>query len=92
MACTRPFSAPCTYHTGRPLPDRTMASSMLSIGVNPTPPLSSTTGPSSFSSRKNSPAGGATCSTVPGPAWSWSQLEASPGGTPGVDSRLTVMR
>jgi hypothetical protein len=65
---------------------------MLTIGVSPTPPLSSTTGPWLSSSRKNSPAGGATLSRVPGAAWSWSQFEAVPGGTPRPASRLIEMR
>jgi hypothetical protein len=65
---------------------------MLTIGVSPTPPLSNTTGRWLSSSRKNSPAGGATRSAVPGPAWSWSQFEAIPAGAPGAASRFTEMR
>jgi hypothetical protein len=60
---------------------------MLTIGVTPTPALSSTTGRSCASPRKNPPAGGATLSLAPGPTLSCSQFETTPPG-----SRFTVIR
>ena len=60
---------------------------MLISGVSPTPPLASTTGRACAWRRKNSPAGGATLSAVPGPTVSCSQPETTPRG-----SRFTEMR
>jgi hypothetical protein len=51
---------------------------MLTIGVSPRPPLSSTTGAWLSSSRKNSRAGGATLSLVLGAAWSHAARDVEP--------------
>jgi hypothetical protein len=64
-----------------------MCSTMLTIGVRPTPPLSSTTGRVGCSARKKSPAGGVADSTSPTWIWSCRNREAAP-----RSSRLTEMR
>ena len=82
MAWTRRLSAPSMNQVERRLPERTIVSSMLVMGVSPTPPLTRTTGQFVVVSKKKSPAGGA-AQQVPGKAWSCSQFDASPAGTLG---------
>ena len=92
MAWTCPLRAPWTNQSDASGAVAAIVSSMLIMGVSPTPPLTRTTGASVPRSRKKSPAGGAALTDVPGPAWSCSQFETMPAGTSGEASRFTVMR
>ena len=68
--------------------------SIETVGVSPTPPERSTTGPELALSSLKAPRGGSISTTAPGSISSWSQQELRPSGTScdGAASRFTVIR